>query len=393
MNRNSVRKSPTPSAPHPRASSASDAEPRFAATSMRRPSLVRASTCLYSSRAARSSASAADILWNLATLFASRAPSRASPTPTTAGMPMERAMIETCEVLDPSAVTNPRANPALMRAVSEGARVRASTTEGVCIAAKLELLRPMSSAEIWPVTSRTSSALAAMYSSISANCVAYSSPATSTAASGLWSFLTRSSTDEASSGSSAISTWKSKMPASSSCPELRRPAPVSARLAATASVAFLNLASSASTSSSVIRSRSGSGLSVSGTNDGPTATPSEAPIPVSFKAVCPGLVFVCRDELCQCFHGLFGVLAFCADGDPFALSGESCYLQDALGVYFPITFQDDNLRGEPLGRLDEPRRRPAVDPFLGTYRRLYLRHEMLLSQPYTRSRKSAIPAP
>src|SRR5215216_6334089 len=43
MKRNSVRKSPTPSAPHSSASSASDAEPRFAATSMRRPSLVLAS--------------------------------------------------------------------------------------------------------------------------------------------------------------------------------------------------------------------------------------------------------------------------------------------------------------------------------------------------------------
>src|SRR5215212_5802054 len=370
MNRNSVRKSPTPSAPHPRASLASDAEPRFAATSMRSPSLVRASTYLYSSRDARCSASAADILSNvatvsssgsvmampslpsMATLFASRASSRASPTPTTAGIPIERAMIETCEVLDPSAVTNPRANPARRRAVSEGARLRASTTEGVCIAAKPELLRPMSSAEIWPVTSRTSSALAAMYSSISANCAAYSSPTASTAASGLWRFLTRSSTEQASSGSSAISTWKSKMPASSSCPELRRPSPVCARLAATASVAFLNLASSASTSPSVMRSRSGSGLLVAGTNEGPTATPSEAPMPVSFKGVCPSLVFVCRDELCQGFYRLIGVLAFGADGDLLALSGESRYLQDALGVYFPITFQDDDLRGEPLGRLD-----------------------------------------
>src|SRR5215203_1720364 len=43
INRNSVRKSPTPSAPHWSAPSASEAEPRFAATSMRRPSLVLAS--------------------------------------------------------------------------------------------------------------------------------------------------------------------------------------------------------------------------------------------------------------------------------------------------------------------------------------------------------------
>src|ERR671911_22281 len=274
------------------------------------------------------------------------------PTPTTAGIPMERAMIETCEVLDPSAVTNPSAIPSLMRAVSEGARLRANTTEGVSRVSKAEALRPISSAEIWPVTSRTSSALAAMYSSISANCAAYSSPTASTAASGLWRFLTRSSTEEASSGSSAISTWKSRIPASSSCPELRRPSPVCARLAATVSLAFLNLASSASTSPSVMRSRSGSGLPVAGTNEGPTATPSEAPMPVSFKGACPGLVFLCRDEFCQGLHGLFGVFAFGADGDLLALSGESCYLQDAFGVYFPITLQDNDLRGEPLGRLD-----------------------------------------
>src|SRR5215210_3737082 len=71
MNRNSVRKSPTPSAPHSSASSASDAEPRFAATSMRRPPLVLASTLRYSSRAARFSASDPDNLSNSATVSAS----------------------------------------------------------------------------------------------------------------------------------------------------------------------------------------------------------------------------------------------------------------------------------------------------------------------------------
>src|SRR5918993_4801539 len=71
MNRNSVRKSPTPSAPHSSASSASDAEPRFAATSMRRPALVLASMCRYSSKVARSSAMAPDILSNSATVSGS----------------------------------------------------------------------------------------------------------------------------------------------------------------------------------------------------------------------------------------------------------------------------------------------------------------------------------
>ena len=156
MNRNSVRKSPTPSAPHSSAPSASEAEPRFAATSMRRPSVVLASTCLYSSRAARSSASVLRHPLELGDRLPIRVRdgrafgavdrdrlgvqglSRARPTPTTAGMPMERAMIETCEVLDPSAVTNASAMPFWMRAVSEGARLCASTTEGLCRASKPE---------------------------------------------------------------------------------------------------------------------------------------------------------------------------------------------------------------------------------------------------------------
>ena len=195
-------------------------------------------------------------------------------------------MIETCEVLDPSAVTNASAIPSLMRAVSDGARLLASTTEGSSRASKPEAAWPISWAEIWPVTSRTSSALAARYSSsIAANSAAYSSPAAITAASGLFRFLTRSSTAEASSGSRAISAWNSKMPASSSLPESRSPSAVSESLPATASTALSNLCSPASTSSSPIRVLSGSGLPVAGTNAGPTAIPSEAPMPVSFTVL------------------------------------------------------------------------------------------------------------
>src|SRR5829696_6127726 len=167
MNRNSVRKSPTPSAPHERAYSASSAEPRFAETSMRRPSRVRASTCLYASRVPRSSAIASLLRPNsatasgsgsstaypsppsTATVLDSNAASKAGPTPTTAGIPIERAMIETWEVLDPSAVTNPNAVPLGIRAVSEGARLRARMTEGTSRASSLAVLRPMSSATSW----------------------------------------------------------------------------------------------------------------------------------------------------------------------------------------------------------------------------------------------------
>src|ERR671910_1599231 len=91
-------------------------------------------------------------------------------------------------------------------------------------------------------------------------------------------------------------------------------------------------------------------------------------------------MFVRCYELGQGLHGLFGVLALRANGDLIALSGKPGYLQNALGVDFPIALHDHDLRGESLGRLYEPRRRAAVDPFLRPYRRLSLCHEILLSR-------------
>jgi hypothetical protein len=139
----------------------------LAETSMRRPSRVRASRRLYSSRAARSSAITPCFASNSATvsgsgsgianpsppstatvLASSAASSATAPTPTTAGMPMERAMIETWEVLDPSAVMNPSAMPLGIRAVSEGARLRATMTEGTSRASTPPAPRPISSADI-----------------------------------------------------------------------------------------------------------------------------------------------------------------------------------------------------------------------------------------------------
>src|SRR5918993_828288 len=90
----------------------------------------------------------------------------------------------------------------------------------------------------------------------------------------------------------------------------------------------------------------------------------------------PGLVFAGHYQLGQRLHSQFGVLALRADGDLIAFSGEPGNLQDALGVHFPVPLHDNDLRGEPLGRLYEPRRRPAVDTFLRTYRRLSLCHEI-----------------
>jgi hypothetical protein len=104
-------------------------------------------------------------------------------------------MMETCEVREPSEITNPRAIPLGMRAVSEGARLRARITEGSARVSRPIFLPPINSVAIWVATSRTSSARAAMYSSsIVANIPAKSSPTEITATSGLSKPRTRSST-------------------------------------------------------------------------------------------------------------------------------------------------------------------------------------------------------
>ena len=74
---------------------------------------------------------------------------------------MERAMIETCEVLGPlRGLRNARAMPFGTRAVSEGARLWARTTEGSSRLSRPPFCSPMSSAAICREMSRTSSARA-----------------------------------------------------------------------------------------------------------------------------------------------------------------------------------------------------------------------------------------
>jgi hypothetical protein len=169
-------------------------------------------------------------------------------------MPIERAMIETCEVLDPSAVTKPSAIPFGMRAVSEGARLRAKTTEGVVKASRAAGPRPVSSGRdlarhVAHVVGAGGEVLVVHRGELGGVLLADAS----TAASGLSRFRTRSSTPEASSGSSASSTWASKMPASSRC---RLPQALARlrNLPGHGLTARPNRASSASTSSSATAS-------------------------------------------------------------------------------------------------------------------------------------------
>src|SRR5215218_5062531 len=149
------------------------------------------------------------------------------------------------------------------------------------------------------------------------------------------------------------------MAASSPLPDSRRPSAISERRSTTASTARPNRLSSSSTESCGMLFRSGSGSPAAWTKTGPTATPSEAPTPVSL-ALSPNSVFILRDELREGIHGLLGVLPLRADD-------------------YPLALDHHDLRREPLRRLDELRRWSAVDPLFGPDRRLPFRHELLLS--------------
>src|SRR5215216_492148 len=168
------------------------------------------------------------------------------------------------------------------------------------------------------------------------------------------------------------------MAASSPLPDSRRPSAISESRSTTASTARRNRLSSSSAESSGMLFRSGSGSPAAWTKTGPTATPSEAPTPVSL-AVSPNSVFILRDELREGIHGLLGVLSLRADDYPLAFLRQPRHLHHALGVDLAVAFDNHDPRREPLRRLDELRRWSAVDPLFGPDRRFPLRHELLLS--------------
>src|SRR5215210_2184739 len=168
------------------------------------------------------------------------------------------------------------------------------------------------------------------------------------------------------------------MAASSPLPDSRRPSAVSERRSATVSTARRNRLSSSSAESSGMLSRSGSSSRPKWTKTGPTATPYEAPTPVSLGP-SPNSVLILRDELREGVHGLLGVLPLRADHYPLTFLRQPRHLHHALGVNLAVAFDHHDLRREPLCRLDELRRWSAVEPLFGADRRLPLRHELLLS--------------
>src|SRR5919202_3840869 len=117
------------------------------------------------------------------------------------------------------------------------------------------------------------------------------------------------------------------MAASSSPPDSSSRSRVSESLFETVSIAPRKRSSSASTSPSVMLSRSGLSSPATWTKAGPTTAPSEAPMPASFTGLLVSfsltrdilslrlrrLVLVFRDELDQGLHGLFRIVSLGPD--------------------------------------------------------------------------------
>src|SRR5215212_10599827 len=173
------------------------------------------------------------------------------------------------------------------------------------------------------------------------------------------------------------------MAASSPLPDSRRPSAVSESRSTTVSTARRNRLSSSSRESSGMVLRSGSRSRPTWTKAGPTATPSEAPTPISL-AGSPNSVLILRDELREGVHGLLSIVPLRADDYPLAFFRQPRHLHHALRVDLAVAFDHHDLRREPLRRLDELRSWSAVDPLFGADRRLPLRH--------TRSSHTPVPA-
>ena len=142
-NRNSVRNSPTPSAPSATASAAPSGLPRLASSgtgvpSASAPSVIGAAAADERASArfwawASSSAVGAVVTTPFAASTITVSPSArpaASAAPTTATMAFSRARIAVCEVGPPSVVTSASTLERSRRAVSAGARSFATSTNG-----------------------------------------------------------------------------------------------------------------------------------------------------------------------------------------------------------------------------------------------------------------------
>ena len=136
---NSVRNSPTPSAPASAAACAPAGAPMLASSATLCPSLVRPAPSNVRTRAASSAARAiCSAVGSIVTDPAVPSTSTSAPAlsavapvaPTTAGMPSERAMIAVCDVGPPSLVMIATTCAGSSVAVSTGARSVASSTNG-----------------------------------------------------------------------------------------------------------------------------------------------------------------------------------------------------------------------------------------------------------------------
>ena len=313
-NRNSVRNSPTPSAPTRRARSASSGPPRFATRRIGWPSAVApgrprstaarlvspASAATRRSIAASSSAvgsiSSSPVNPSSATVRAPSAASREtarSARPTTAGMPSDRARIAAWAVGEPPTSPIPRSSPFGISAAIDGGRSSASTIDGTTGRSSTS---PVSARPIRAATSRTSPARAASSSSSSDS----SWPAIASAASRIaWPggvpVAIRSRALARSVSSRAISACASKIPASSG-----RPAPRSPSARAPSCAAAVAAASSRSTRTDPVAAFDGFGARW--IQAGPVAAPgaaatprirtgqsSRSPIPDSTSSVNPAI--------------------------------------------------------------------------------------------------------
>jgi len=148
MNKNSLRNSPTPTAPTLTAPSVSSGISMLASSSMRWPSSVSAGVCLSRFRRSRSNSPwrclkpySARMMGDGSTINTPASPSMMTQSscliswlalraPTTAGMSMLRATIAVCEVLPPTSVAKPANRLCLNCSMSAGEMSCATSTSG-----------------------------------------------------------------------------------------------------------------------------------------------------------------------------------------------------------------------------------------------------------------------
>ena len=148
MNKNSLLKSPTPTAPANTAASASSGISMLASSSIFWPSKVTAGVCLSLERRSRSKSPclclkpySAKIMGEGSTMTTPMSPSMmiqsswrmswlALLAPTTAGMSKLRATMAVCDVLPPTSVTNPVNTLCLNCSMSAGDKSCATNTKG-----------------------------------------------------------------------------------------------------------------------------------------------------------------------------------------------------------------------------------------------------------------------